>query len=105
MVEPTAYGARRDRAGEPVSDPFARQRNPLANPLVGPRGYLGGGDAFGLGIAVDAQGYAYTVGAAFSNVLRSPSLSSPYGGGDAWPRRRVRAQGLDLIVVTGAAAK
>jgi hypothetical protein len=39
VVEPAEQGERRDdRAGEPGSDAFARNRNPLGNPLVGPSG-------------------------------------------------------------------
>ena len=35
-MQPAEHGDRRDRAGEPGSDPFARERKPLVDPLVGP---------------------------------------------------------------------
>src|ERR1019366_967158 len=36
VMQPAEHGDRRDRAGEPGSDAFARERGPLADPLVGP---------------------------------------------------------------------
>jgi hypothetical protein len=36
VMQPAEHGDRRDRAGEPGSDPFARERDPLVDPLVGP---------------------------------------------------------------------